>query len=376
MTIRQQGSGSSLGAFAEHADVFLSAIIESSDDAIVSKKLDGTITSWNPAAERMFGYTQEEAVGRSILMIIPPERRGEETEVISRIRSGARVEHFETVRVRKDGSFIDISLTVSPIRDASGKIVGASKIARDISDRKAAERAILESQALKDQFLMLVSHELRTPIAIIVGNGHLLLRHGEELQPEDRVQALTDITAEAERLQRIIENLLLLTRVEGGGEIELEYLQLQRLVESAVEKAQRRNPAREIRISAPGHLPPVMGEVTLVTLILENLVGNAEKYSAPDQPIDIEISVNEHGDAELHVLDRGIGFSGTDSAGLFTPFFRTAGAKQRASGMGLGLAVARRAAEEQGGTIGASPRAGGGSDFWFTLRCAPEAQFA
>ena len=142
--IRQQGSGSSLGAFAEHADVFLSAITESSDDAIVSKKLDGTITSWNSAAERMFGYTQEEAVGRSILMIIPPERRGEETEVISRIRSGARVEHFETLRGRTDGAFIDISLTVSPIRGSSGNIVGASEIARDISDRQSAQRAILE----------------------------------------------------------------------------------------------------------------------------------------------------------------------------------------------------------------------------------------
>lgn len=120
------------------AAAFLAAIIESSEDAIISKSLQGVITTWNKGAERLFGYTAEEAVGRPITMVIPEDRLDEEPTILARIRSGERVDHFETIRRRKDGTFIDISLTISPIRDGDGNIIGASKIARDISDRKRA----------------------------------------------------------------------------------------------------------------------------------------------------------------------------------------------------------------------------------------------
>ena len=139
----------------------LAAIIDSSDDAIVSKDLNGIITSWNKGAERLFGYPAEETIGRSIRMLVPLDRQDEEDEVLRRIRIGERVDHFETVRRRKDGTFVDISLTVSPIHDATGRVVGASKIARDITDRKVAEATLAESMELKNQFLSLVSHEFR-----------------------------------------------------------------------------------------------------------------------------------------------------------------------------------------------------------------------
>ena len=353
----------------------LAAIVQSSDDAIVSKTLDGMVASWNPAATRMFGYEASEMIGRSITTIIPADRLHEEYEVLSRIRAGERVDHFETVRRRKDGTPIHISLTVSPIKDATGRIVGASKVARDISERKAAEEAIRQSNAIKDQFLSLVSHELRTPIAVIVGNAQLLQRRAETLSAEDKLQALADITLEGERLQRIIENLLLLTRVEGGDVIELGYVQVERLLQHAISTFERRNAGRIVDFQAAS-IPPAVGEATLTIQVMENLLVNAHKYSPEGEVIEVRLGINERGEAEVHVLDRGIGLADEDPDALFAPFYRTSNAKDSAGGLGLGLAVCKKAIEEQGGSIGALPRNGGGADFWFTLPLAEEAQFA
>src|SRR5581483_5285457 len=162
-------------ARAEELRSRLAAIVESSDDAIVSKNLDGVIRSWNGGAERIFGYTAAEAVGRHITLIIPPERHDEEREILARLRRGERIDHFETVRVAKDGRRLDISLTVSPVRDAAGRIVGASKVARDVTDRKRAEEALREADRRKDEFLALLAHELRNPLAPL-RNGLQVLR--------------------------------------------------------------------------------------------------------------------------------------------------------------------------------------------------------
>ena len=151
---------------------FLASIVESSEDAIVSKSLDGTIQTWNAAAERLFGYTAAEAIGRHISLVIPADRATEEDAIIARIRSGERVDHFETVRLRKDGQPVHVSLTISPIRDEAGNIVGASKIARNIMDRKQAEARIYgllgelkNADRRKDEFLAMLAHELRGPLA-------------------------------------------------------------------------------------------------------------------------------------------------------------------------------------------------------------------
>jgi PAS domain S-box-containing protein len=354
----------------------LAAIVQSSDDAIVSKDLNGIIMSWNPAAERMFGWTEQEVIGRSILLIIPKERHHEEDQVLSRIRAGLRVDHFETQRQRKDGTLIHVSLTVSPVKDSHGRIIGASKVARDITPRIAAEEAIRHSNDMKDQFLSLVSHELRTPSAIISGNGQLLQRRGDTLSPEDRQQAYEDIAFEAERLQRIIENLLLLTRVEAGEHLELDFINLERLVEVAIKAIQRRSPGRDIAFERRSTVPPAFGDATLVTLVLENLIGNALKYSPPDQPVEVILGVNEMDQAEVHVRDRGIGLSNDDVHQIFGAFYRSTAAKEQASGMGLGLAVCKRAIEEQGGRIAGAPRPGGGADFWFTLPLSSAPEYA
>src|SRR5207247_1998032 len=189
LTLAEQGRER---ARREAADRRLAAIVESSDDAIVGKTLDGIITSWNPAAARIFGHTEAEAVGQSILLIVPPDRRHEEEQVLARLERGESIDQFETVRVTKDGRRLDISLTVSPIRDASGRIVGASKVARDITERKRAEAELAgllareratraEADAAnraKDECLARLSHEPRTPVHADCRCGQLR-RHGD-----------------------------------------------------------------------------------------------------------------------------------------------------------------------------------------------------
>ena len=157
------------------------AIVESSDDAIVSKDLNSLVTSWNRAAQQMFGYSADEMIGQSIRRLIPDDRQGEEDDVMARIRSGLRVEHYETLRRRQNGTLIPVSLTVSPIVNLEGVVIGASKIARDISDRKRADddrqrllKIARDANQLKDEFLATLSHELRTPLNAIVGYLHLM----------------------------------------------------------------------------------------------------------------------------------------------------------------------------------------------------------
>jgi PAS domain S-box-containing protein len=355
----------------EDAARLLAAIVESSDDAIVSKDLNGIIQSWNPGAERTFGYSEAEVIGRSIRMIIPEDRQSEEDEVLARIARGERISHFDTVRRRKDGTKIPISLTVSPIRDDQDRIIGASKVARNITDRKAAEEAVRESMAFKDQFLSLVSHELRTPIATIVGNALLLNSRGDTLEEQDRRQSASDIVSEGQKLQSIIENLLLLSRLEVGRALELEPLLLDKILISTAESVERRT-GREVVLDVEPGLAPVFGQGTLVAQIIENLLSNADKYSPRDTRVEARLRANDAGQIELVVRDHGMGLSESETEDIFTAFYRSKEAKQAASGMGLGLAVCRRIVEAHGGEIWARNHPDGGAEFSFTLRAAGE----
>jgi PAS domain S-box-containing protein len=171
---------------AERANSLLAAIVGSSDDAIVSKRLDGVISSWNKAAERMFGYSAAEAVGQHITLIIPPDRRDEETQILQRLRRGERIEHFETIRIRKDGGLLDVSLTISPVKDASGKIIGASKVARDVTDRKRADERLRKSE----EQLRTLAGELEKQVHI--RTQELEQRNAEVLQQSDQLRELSN----------------------------------------------------------------------------------------------------------------------------------------------------------------------------------------
>lgn len=349
----------------------LAAIVDSSHDAIVSKDLTGRITSWNASAERMFGYTAEEAVGRSIRMIIPADRQSEEDEVLRRIHLGQCVEHFETIRVRKDGSTIHVSLTISPVRNSEGTIVGASKVARDITEQKEAEEAIRRSLAAKDDFLGLVSHELRTPITTLKGTANVLRRHGDRISEADRHQALVDIERGADQLLRIVENMLTLARSESMPPDEFEPLLVSRVVQQLVEEQREQFPGNPIEVKTTGDLIPILANDGYLRLIVGNLLSNARKYSPPGSAIDVTIERTTQY-AQISVGDRGIGLSGDQLEAVFTPFFRAPAATAHAAGVGLGLTVCKRLVEIQGGTIRATCRPGGGTTFSFTLPRAEE----
>ncbi|MEX0751270.1 MAG: PAS domain S-box protein [Dehalococcoidia bacterium] len=350
---------------AEEVASYFNAIVASSDDAIVSKDLNGTITSWNDGAERLFGFKADEVIGHSIYVIIPADRRDEEHSVLTRVRRGERVEHFETLRRTKDGTHVPISLTVSPVRDRDGRIIGASKVARDISERKRWEAAVAEALAIKDEFISLVSHELRTPLTTILGNAAILRRRIADL-PEDVVRSsLSDIHGDAERLARVIDDMLALARLDRGHPPELEPTVLTPIIAQAATHHRERYPERNVHVDAEEHLPLAEASADFVDQILENLLTNAEKYGDPDAPIDISIASGS-GEVIVSVTDRGTGITPEDVIRLFEPFYRSS-TGHRSGGLGLGLTVCKRLVEAQRGRIWCESRVGGGTTFAFSV---------
>jgi PAS domain S-box-containing protein len=228
----------------------LAAIVESSDDAILSKDLNGVIQTWNRGAERMFGYTPAEAIGRNITMIIPTERLAEEDHVLSRVRAGQSVEHFETVRVRKDGREIDISLTVSPIRTPTGEVVGASKIARDITESRRLRGIADDASRLKDEFLAVLSHELRTPLNTVLGYARMLRREDRRMTGELRERALDALERNADSLSRLVNDVLDTSRIVTGKlRLVLEPSSVDRVIEDAVDTVRPQADAKDLSIS-------------------------------------------------------------------------------------------------------------------------------
>ena len=262
----------------DDSEARLAAIVASSDDAIVGKDLTGQITSWNQAAERLFGYTAAEVIGKNIRIIIPPERQREEEYVLEQIRAGREVHHFETVRRRKDGTSIDISLTVSPIRTASGEIVGASKIARDISEAKRLRRELDEANRGKDEFLAVLSHELRTPLNAILGYAVLLQR--VPMGAEQHSKAAAAIERNARALGRLVEAVFDASAMMTGAiRLELAPCDLTVLVEevlAALPAAEQGGPRIETTL-APGLV--VSGDPDRLRQVLWNVFSNALKFT-------------------------------------------------------------------------------------------------
>ena len=360
------------------ARAWLAAIIDSSDDAIVSKTLDGVITSWNRAAERMFGYTAAEIIGRSITLIIPPDRLHEETEVISKIRRGETFDHFETVRVTKDGKLIEISLTVSPIRGADGRVVGASKIARDISDRKRIERerdallaATQETNRSKDVFLAMLGHELRNPLNAITTGIRLLNAVGS---PDSAaVRAREIIFRQTENLTKLVNDMLDVGRaVTGKIELDLERLDLGEIVRSGVGVLGGGGSFAKHTLETDIGSVGVRADRVRLEQIVENLLSNALKCTPPGGWIRVVVKQQEE-QAVLEVSDSGVGMSPELQSRVFDLFVQGETKLERSQGgLGLGLTLVRRLAELHGGTAeAASDGPGRGSSFRIRLPALP-----
>jgi PAS domain S-box-containing protein len=345
----------------------LAAIVESSEDAIVSKTLDGIIRTWNRAAERMFGYTADEAVGRHITVIIPDDRLSEETEVLRRLGAGESVEHFETVRKRKDGTLLDISLTVSPIR-LGGIVVGASKIARDITEQRRLRKEIEEANRMKDEFLATLSHELRTPLNTVVGYAAMLQKG--MMEEGQQSKAVDVIHRNAQILTRLVGDLLDTSRIVTGQiRLDVRECNLSSLAREAVENIRPSAEAKGVSLDAaiePG--VTIRGDRDRLRQVMWNLLTNAVKFTPSDGRIDVRLWA-EPGEARLVVRDTGIGVTADALPRIFQRFWQAeAGRSRDNSGLGLGLALSRHFVELHGGRIGAiSAGPGKGTELWVEL---------
>jgi len=353
----------------------LSAIVTSSEDAIVSKDLDGRINSWNAAAERIFGYTAEEAIGRSIHLIIPSDRRSEEDVVIERIRRGEQVDHFETMRRRKDGTFVEVSLTISPIRDSGGRVVGASKIARDVTDRKRieadrerllvrAEQARTEAERanrVKDEFLATLSHELRSPLNAIHGWARLAAGHLAE-GPSMLRRALEVIDRNVGLQMRLITDLLDVSRFANGKlPIQQERVDVVAIVGSVIDSLRPEASARNIRVTPRIRTGQalVTGDASRLEQVLWNVVSNALKFTPQGGAVTITVE-SENGDVEISVADTGEGIPAEFLPHVFDRFRQAdSTTTRRHGGLGLGLAVAQHLVEAHGGHITAESAGSG-----------------
>jgi len=392
---------------AEEKEHLLSAIVQSSDDAIIAKDLDGVILSWNRGGERIYGYSEEEAIGESVSMLVPPDHKDELTELMTRIRQGERIEHFTTERIRKDGRRISVSLTLSPIMDREGNILGASSIARDITDLVRAEDEItrlnreleervearthdlvdkraelVESQQalmnivedmndkteelgkantklkeldrLKSLFIASMSHELRTPLNSIIGFSSIL--HDEWIGSVNKEQKenLAIILQSGRHLLNLINDVIDVSKIEAGKiESAAEEFDLRDLIEDAVKliKKELEEKGLALRVSSTSHLM-FTDRRRLLQCVL-NLLSNALKYTEQGS-VTVETRIDkgpgailEAGAAEISVTDTGVGIREEDLGKMFQPFTRLASPLQATvPGTGLGLYLTRKLADE------------------------------
>ena len=382
---------------ADRERALLAAIVASSEDAIVSKTLEGIVTSWNGAAERLFGFTASEMIGQSITRIIPEELQHEEVEILGKLRRGERIERYETIRVRKDGQRLEISLTISPMRDSNGRIFGAAKIAHDITARRHAERQLqnremelaklaaerelfLESERaarstaerlshMKDEFLATLSHELRTPINAIQGWATLLRERKNS--PADHARGLETIERNARIQAQIVNDLLDMSRIISGKvQLEVQPLYLHEVINNSIDAVSQSAVAKNIRIQPmlDTGIGLVRGDPNRLQQVLWNLLSNAIKFTAKDGRVQVVLErVNSH--VEICIEDTGIGIRPDFLPYVFDRFRQAdSGTTRRHGGLGLGLSIVKNLVELHGGTVRVkSPGENQGSTFIVSL---------
>lgn len=361
----------------------LAAIVESTDDAIYGQTLDGIITSWNRGAERMYGYEAHEMIGAPVAVLVPPALPGELPAMLERLRGGATVDRFETMRVRKDGAWIDVALTISPIRDEAGLVVAASTIAREITERRRVERERAEllrreqearadaemANRLKDQFLTTVSHELRTPLNAVLGWARMITSHQVEGQ---HAVALDTIERNATALALIIDDLLDVSRIVAGKlELTLEPVDLMAVASAALGAVRPFASSRHIDLGLfPDSNAPVFvtGDAGRLEQVVGNLLTNAVKFTPEGGRVDVSLA-RAGAEMRLTVTDTGQGIEPAFLPHVFERFRQAdASVARRAGGLGLGLAIVRQLVELHGGTVhAASQGKGRGSAFTVCL---------
>ncbi|WP_290871341.1 CheR family methyltransferase [Aquabacterium sp.] len=354
----------------------LAAIVTSSEDAIIGKTLSGIITSWNPAAERLYGYTAAEAIGQPMLMVFPPEAQAEEAMLLSAIARGETVAAFDTVRLHKDGRRLAVSVALSPIRDGDGHIVGISKIARDISERQAIEQArqaeavAAAASRAKSEFLANMSHEIRTPLNAVLGLAQLAQRQHANAPVAD---TFAHIVEAGQHLLGVINDVLDFSKIEAGKlELHIGRVDVTELLDKAlgIVSEAARSKGLLLRVSRdPALAEAYSGDPTRLAQLLINLLTNAVKFTDAGR-VELTLSAHEAGLA-ITVSDTGQGMSEDMLERLFRPFEQgDASSTRRVGGTGLGLSICKRLVELMKGRIQVHSAVGQGSRFevWLPLR--------
>lgn len=354
------------------AQSLLAAIVASSADAIVSKSLTGTIRTWNAGAERLFGYRAEEVIGKSIAILIPPDRLNEEAAILDRVSRGQRVEHFETVRIAKDGREIDVALTISPVRDSQGTIVGASKVARDITQRKETEAALREADRRKNEFLAILAHELRNPLAPIKNSLHILRMSAGNDPSTDSASEIME--RQVDHMVRLVDDLMEISRITRGNiELRKAHVELATIVRGAVETSRPYidGAGHQLALAIPPEPLILDADAVRLTQVIANLLNNAAKYTDPGGQIWLTVK-REAQSVAISVRDTGTGIPADMLPRVFDLFTQVDRSFDRAQGgLGIGLALVKSLVEMHGGSVQArSDGPGKGSEFVIRLPIA------
>ncbi|HVM08043.1 MAG TPA: ATP-binding protein [Acidimicrobiales bacterium] len=346
-------------------DAWLASVVNASQDAIIGKTLDGTIVSWNPAAERLYGYRSEEIVGRSIRTIVPADRPDEVAQLLASVSRGERVESHETVRVHKDGSRIDVQLTLAPVINAAGVVVGASAIARDISTRRHTDAALaraitqlerrnrdlVRSNEELDSFAAVASHDLAQPLQVAYGFLDMLKTDYGDSLPEQAQAWLHSSLTSLERMRNLVRDILRYART-GSGEPKREHVDLAGVLADACAGVAVAIEERDAVVDLSCDAAEVVGDRGQLTLVFQNLVSNGVKFVRSDRRPHIEVRAETSGDdVVVKVSDNGVGIPPDDRTKVFEMFQRSAAGGQTFAGTGLGLAIVKKIVGRHGGAV-------------------------
>lgn len=360
----------------EEQQAFMASIVNTSDDAILSESLDGLITSWNKGAEKLLQYTLDEAIGNHISMLIPKMLKGEEEKILSQIKIGNSVDHYETQRMKKNGEVIYVSLTISPIKDYSGRIIGASKIMRDISDRKKFENDLIHyNQELQkanselDRFVYSASHDLRAPLKSMLGLIDITeneLHEANECEKDVLIHRFQMLNRSVSKLDNFIEDILNYSR-NARLELEYEIIDFKSLVREIHSNFAYSNTNKIIELMLQEDTnTSIATDAKRLTVILNNIISNAYKYCDVNKEMSF-LKITLGGDSEtiyIKIEDNGVGIPASELDKIFDMFYR---ATVLSNGSGLGLYIVKETLQKLKGSIKVTSEEKQGTTFYIEI---------
>jgi PAS domain S-box-containing protein len=372
--------GAQLGAALDNLNLYeevkkgkayIENLVESAGDAIVSTDLEHRVLSWNSGAEAIFGYRKAEVIGRSLAVLLPPGREEELDNIRSKVLDSGVIRNLEVARRKKDGTSIEVSVAVSPIEDPTGRVTGFLHLSKDITEKKRYEERLKELDTMKSDFVSSVSHELRTPLTAIKGSIDNMLDGLTGELNEKQIRYLGRIKSNTDRLARLINDLLDLSRIEAGRiELKPARLEVATLARDITETLRPIAAEKMIEFE----ITPAKGPVTAwadrdkITQVIMNLIGNALKFTPSLGRITVAIECNGDGWVQVSIADTGPGIPRSEAEKIFDKFYQVASAdRHKARGTGLGLSISKSLVEMHGGKIWMESEVGRGSTFFFTL---------